>query len=49
MSELTPPALMKAILKAPADLLFNGGIGTYIKAETESTPTSVTAPTTPFG
>ena len=27
---------MKAILKAPADLLFNGGIGTYIKAETES-------------
>jgi glutamate dehydrogenase len=33
---LTPPALIKAILKAPADLLFNGGIGTYIKAETES-------------
>ena len=30
------PALIKAILKAPADLLFNGGIGTYIKAETES-------------
>jgi glutamate dehydrogenase len=27
---------MKAILKAPADLLFNGGIGTYVKAETES-------------
>ena len=24
------------ILKAPVDLLFNGGIGTYIKAETES-------------
>lgn len=36
IEELTPPALMKAILKAPADLLFNGGIGTYIKAETES-------------
>ncbi|MGB2921405.1 MAG: NAD-glutamate dehydrogenase [Mycobacterium sp.] len=35
-SELTPPALMKAILKAPADLLFNGGIGTYIKAESEA-------------
>ncbi|UXA16490.1 NAD-glutamate dehydrogenase [Mycobacterium sp. SMC-4] len=35
-SELTPPALIKAILKAPADLLFNGGIGTYVKAESES-------------
>ncbi|MDY6997772.1 MAG: NAD-glutamate dehydrogenase [Actinomycetota bacterium] len=36
VSELTPPALMKAILRAPADLLFNGGIGTYVKAETEA-------------
>lgn len=36
VDELTPPALIKAILKAPADLLFNGGIGTYIKAESES-------------
>ncbi|MEO3760351.1 NAD-glutamate dehydrogenase [Mycobacterium sp. B14F4] len=36
LEELTPPNLIKAILKAPADLLFNGGIGTYIKAETES-------------
>ncbi|MGE2835088.1 NAD-glutamate dehydrogenase [Mycobacterium sp. SMC-4] len=35
-AELTPPALIRSILKAPADLLFNGGIGTYIKAETES-------------
>ncbi|WP_408633352.1 NAD-glutamate dehydrogenase [Mycolicibacterium arenosum] len=34
--EMTPPALMKAILLAPADLFWNGGIGTYIKAETES-------------
>ena len=34
--DLTPPALMRAILKAPADLLFNGGIGTYVKAESES-------------
>ena len=33
---MTPPALVKAILKAPVDLLWNGGIGTYIKAETES-------------
>ncbi|WP_326546036.1 NAD-glutamate dehydrogenase [Mycolicibacterium sp. ND9-15] len=36
IEELTPPNLIKAILKAPAALLFNGGIGTYIKAETES-------------
>ncbi|MEW5810202.1 MAG: NAD-glutamate dehydrogenase [Actinomycetota bacterium] len=36
VTELTPPALMRAILKAPADLLFNGGIGTYVKAESES-------------
>jgi glutamate dehydrogenase len=36
VEEMTPPSLIKAILKAPADLLFNGGIGTYIKAEIES-------------
>lgn len=34
--EMSPPNLMKAILQAPVDLLFNGGIGTYIKAESES-------------
>ncbi|RJN31826.1 NAD-glutamate dehydrogenase [Nesterenkonia natronophila] len=34
--QLTPPALITALLKAPIDLLYNGGIGTYIKAETES-------------
>ena len=34
---LTPP-LVKAILQAPVDLLWNGGIGTYIKASTESNP-----------
>ncbi len=34
--EMTPPALMKAVLLAPVDLFWNGGIGTYIKAETES-------------
>jgi len=33
---LTPPAMIRAILRAPVDLLFNGGIGTYIKAESES-------------
>jgi glutamate dehydrogenase len=35
-AELTPAALMKAILKAPADLLYNGGIGTYVKAAHQS-------------
>jgi glutamate dehydrogenase len=33
--ELTPPELIRAILRAPADLLFAGGIGTYIRASTE--------------
>ncbi len=32
---VTPQQLMKAILKARADLLFFGGIGTYIRASTE--------------
>src|SRR6202034_4423618 len=36
VSEMAPPDLIKAILLAPVDLLFNGGIGTYIKAESES-------------
>jgi len=36
VTEMTPPALMRTILQAPVDLLFNGGIGTYIKAESES-------------
>ncbi|TQN40810.1 glutamate dehydrogenase [Blastococcus colisei] len=33
---LTPVDLIRAILLAPVDLLFNGGIGTYVKASTES-------------
>jgi len=33
---LSPPALIRAILLAPADLLWNGGIGTYVKASTET-------------
>lgn len=33
---LTPADLIRAILKAPVDLLYNGGIGTYVKASTES-------------
>jgi glutamate dehydrogenase len=36
VAEMAPPNLIKAILQAPVDLLFNGGIGTYIKAESES-------------
>jgi glutamate dehydrogenase len=36
VSEMTPPNLVRAILLAPVDLLFNGGIGTYVKAEAES-------------
>jgi len=35
-ASMTPAALMTAILKAPVDLLWNGGIGTYVKAATES-------------
>ena len=33
---LTPAEVISALLRAPADLLFNGGIGTYVKASTES-------------
>ncbi|MBG0854834.1 NAD-glutamate dehydrogenase [Streptomyces spinoverrucosus] len=36
VAKLTPADLMRAILKAPVDLLWNGGIGTYVKASTES-------------
>jgi len=32
---LTPNELIKAMLCAPVDLLWNGGIGTYVKAQTE--------------
>ena len=33
---LTPDELIQAILKAPVDLLWNGGIGTYVKAVAET-------------
>jgi glutamate dehydrogenase len=33
---MTPAELMKGILLAPVDLLWNGGIGTYVKASSES-------------
>ena len=35
-AQLTPIELISAILRAPVDLLYNGGIGTYVKASTES-------------
>ncbi|MCU7824526.1 NAD-glutamate dehydrogenase [Kitasatospora sp. DSM 101779] len=35
-AKLTPAELMKAILQAPVDLFWNGGIGTYVKASTET-------------
>ena len=33
--KLTPNELIRALLKAPVDLLWNGGIGTYVKASVE--------------
>ncbi|HET7932368.1 MAG TPA: NAD-glutamate dehydrogenase, partial [Rhodanobacteraceae bacterium] len=36
VESLSPTELMTAILKAPVDLLWNGGIGTYVKAVSES-------------
>ncbi len=35
-NSLTPTELIHAILCAPVDLLFNGGIGTYVKSSTEN-------------
>jgi glutamate dehydrogenase len=34
--ELTPNELLRAVLLAPVDLLYNGGIGTYVKASFET-------------
>jgi glutamate dehydrogenase len=34
--KLTPDDVIRAILKMPVDLLWNGGIGTYVKASTET-------------
>ena len=36
VERMTPAELMRAILLAPVDLLWNGGIGTYVKAATET-------------
>ncbi len=34
--ELTPQELIRAVLMAPVDLIYNGGVGTYVKAESET-------------
>ncbi|MFF5705365.1 NAD-glutamate dehydrogenase [Streptomyces sp. NPDC012794] len=36
VTKMTPAELMQAILQAPVDLLWNGGIGTYVKATSET-------------
>ena len=36
LAEIDPDALISAILKAPVDLLWFGGIGTYVKASDEN-------------
>ncbi len=36
VTALTPAELMRAILLAPVDLLWNGGIGTYVKSSEET-------------
>jgi glutamate dehydrogenase len=36
IAELSPSELIRAILLSPAQLLFNGGIGTYVKSATET-------------
>jgi glutamate dehydrogenase len=36
ITSMTPAELMKAILQAPVDLLWNGGIGTYVKSRGET-------------
>ncbi|MBB1471901.1 NAD-glutamate dehydrogenase [Luteimonas sp. MC1782] len=36
VTAMTPNELMAAVLKAPVDLLWNGGIGTYVKGAAET-------------
>ncbi len=36
VEHLTPNEMMSTILRAPVDLLWNGGIGTYVKAASET-------------
>ncbi|WP_052091056.1 NAD-glutamate dehydrogenase domain-containing protein [Modestobacter caceresii] len=35
-TELSPAELIRAVLRAPVDLLWNGGIGTYVRADDET-------------
>ena len=35
-TRMTPQELIRAILRAPVDLFWNGGIGTYVKGSTET-------------
>jgi glutamate dehydrogenase len=35
-NELSPIELLNALLQAPVDMIYNGGIGTYVKASQES-------------
>jgi glutamate dehydrogenase len=35
-AELPPAELVRAVLRAPVDLLWNGGIGTYVRADDET-------------
>jgi glutamate dehydrogenase len=36
VDHLSPPELIHAILRSPVDLLWNGGVGTYVKATDET-------------
>lgn len=36
ITSMTPDDLIKSILKSPVDLMWNGGIGTYVKSSLES-------------
>jgi glutamate dehydrogenase len=36
VDELAPDELIKALLRAPVDLIWNGGIGTFVRASTEN-------------
>ncbi|GAB3944381.1 hypothetical protein GCM10027614_34520 [Micromonospora vulcania] len=36
VTQLSPQELMKAIVTAPVDLFWNGGIGTYVKASSQT-------------
>ena len=36
VEQMAPSELLNTLLKAPVDLVYNGGIGTYVKASTQS-------------